>query len=141
VIYLLDTDHVSALQSVTAAGRTLRERLRSVPADDYGTTVVTYEEQCRGWLDRIHRAQNPVARVAAYADLRDNLKFFSGMAVWEYDAAADALFEQFVSARVRVGTKDLRIGCIALANAATLLTRNTRDFSRIPGLMSADWTV
>lgn len=44
-------------------------------------------------------------------------------------------------AKVRVGTKDLRIASIVLANNATLLTRNNRDFSRVPDLRSEDWTI
>ena len=34
---------------------------------------------------------------------------------------------------------DLKIASIALANDATLLTRNTNDFRRVPGLRIADW--
>jgi tRNA(fMet)-specific endonuclease VapC len=35
---------------------------------------------------------------------------------------------------------DLRIASIALANNMTLLTRNTVDFERVPGLIQEDWT-
>ncbi len=37
--------------------------------------------------------------------------------------------------------KDLLIGAIALANDATLLTRNYQHFQRLPGLKIEDWTV
>ena len=141
MIYLLDTDHVSFLQSASAEGQRLRLRLRNVRSDDYGTTVVTYEEQCRGWLNQINRAQTPTNRVAAYSDLRDNLDFFSRIAVWEYDGRADTIFVALRAARIQVGTKDLRIAAIALANSATVLTRNTRDFDRVPDLPIEDWSV
>jgi tRNA(fMet)-specific endonuclease VapC len=36
---------------------------------------------------------------------------------------------------------DLKIAAIALANDATLLTRNLSDFRKIPGLRIEDWTV
>jgi len=42
-------------------------------------------------------------------------------------------------ARTRVGTMDLKIASIALANDATLLTRNTSDFKRVPDLRIEDW--
>ena len=142
MIYLLDTDHVSLFTRATSEGAVIRRRLRNVAPDDYGTTVVTYEEQCRGWLDKIHQAQTSEARVEAYSQLKENLNFFSAIAVAEYDARADA---QYVALKQvvknKVGTKDLRIAAIALASGATLLTRNTRDFSRVPGLIFADWTV
>jgi tRNA(fMet)-specific endonuclease VapC len=34
---------------------------------------------------------------------------------------------------------DLRIAAIAIANQMTLLTQNTVDFERIPGLSIGDW--
>jgi tRNA(fMet)-specific endonuclease VapC len=34
---------------------------------------------------------------------------------------------------------DLKIASIALANGATLLTRNTRDFQKVPGLQIENW--
>lgn len=36
-------------------------------------------------------------------------------------------------------TMDLKIASIAIATSATLLSRNTRDFERIPNLHVEDW--
>jgi tRNA(fMet)-specific endonuclease VapC len=36
---------------------------------------------------------------------------------------------------------DLKIASIALQQGATLLTRNTADFSKVPGLNFANWLV
>ncbi len=38
-----------------------------------------------------------------------------------------------------IGPNDLMIGAIALANEVTLVTHNTREFSRIENLMLQDW--
>ncbi len=141
MIHLLDTDHDSALQRGGSGALPLENRLQALGQDDYGTSIVSFEEQCKGWTDYINRTNTPETRVEGYARLRTTLRFYTKIAVWEYDAVADAIFVALVKAKVRIGTKDLPIASIALANNATLLTRNTQDFARVPNLRFADWTV
>jgi tRNA(fMet)-specific endonuclease VapC len=43
--------------------------------------------------------------------------------------------------QIRIGTQDLRIAAISLANQTTLVTRNQQDFSKVPGLLLEDWTI
>lgn len=38
-----------------------------------------------------------------------------------------------------IGSYDLQIAAIALANNLTLVTHNTREFSRVAGLQIEDW--
>ena len=38
-----------------------------------------------------------------------------------------------------IGPNDLKIAAIALANGLTLVTHNTKEFSRVPGLALEDW--
>lgn len=38
-----------------------------------------------------------------------------------------------------IGANDLWIACHALAEDATLVTHNTREFSRVAGLRVEDW--
>jgi len=40
---------------------------------------------------------------------------------------------------VRIGSLDLKIACIALAQDVTLLTRNTTDFTQVPDLQLENW--
>jgi tRNA(fMet)-specific endonuclease VapC len=42
--------------------------------------------------------------------------------------------------RLYVGSNDLKIAVTALENNATVVTRNLRDFGRVPGLVCEDWT-
>jgi tRNA(fMet)-specific endonuclease VapC len=58
----------------------------------------------------------------------------------------DAAAEQFARIRcdlesqgMTIGPYDLQIAAIALASGCTLVTRNTQEFSRIPGLLLEDW--
>jgi tRNA(fMet)-specific endonuclease VapC len=71
--------------------------------------------------------------------------FLVGRPCFEFDnAAADeyararALLE---AAGTPIGTMDLLIAAIALANNLVVVTHNTRDFSRVPGLRLEDWEV
>ncbi|MBU7582734.1 MAG: hypothetical protein KAF91_07460 [Nostoc sp. TH1S01] len=43
--------------------------------------------------------------------------------------------------KINIGTQDLRIAAIALANNAIVVTRNHKDFSKIPDLSLEDWTI
>ena len=140
MIYQLDTDHVSLLQRGGSDAAALQERIDLLAPDDYGTAIVTYEEQCRGWLALIDRARTGAERLTAYTRLSASLRYFYSIAVWAYNPAAEDIFKALLQAKLHVGTKDLRIAAIALANDATLLSRNLRDFRKVPGLLAEDWT-
>lgn len=60
-----------------------------------------------------------------------------------FDDAAAAIYGQIRAALARAGTpigpNDLMIAAIALANGLTLVTHNTAEFSRVPGLLIEDW--
>ena len=50
-------------------------------------------------------------------------------------------FETLVAPRLRIASMDLRIAAIALSRNLILLTRNVRDFARVPGLLTENRTV
>jgi predicted nucleic acid-binding protein len=69
---------------------------------------------------------------------------WSGLAARDWDVVrwdenAASYFQELRSDRVRIGTQDLKIASIALANDALLLTANSRDFEKVPGLHVEDW--
>lgn len=94
----------------------------------------------RGWLAAIRAATTPEARATAYQRLRMAVEYFASFAVVDYTAQTDALVRDLRKQGLRIGTQDLRIAAIALANAAILVTRNTRDFAQVPGLVIEDWS-
>jgi len=68
------------------------------------------------------------------------LGFYCETPLLPFDDKALNAFQRLWVARLRVGTMDLKIASIALANDATLLTRNRRDFERVPRLRLEDWS-
>jgi tRNA(fMet)-specific endonuclease VapC len=48
--------------------------------------------------------------------------------------------QELRSLRQHIGTLDLRIAATALVHDLTLVTRNQKDFSRVPGLRFEDWS-
>ena len=136
-MYVLDSDHVSLHQRQNPA---VIQHLRTVPPKEVFVSVVTVEEQCRGWLSLIRRAQTPERLIAAYASLHHAVDYFARINVLDYDDAAAKHFATLRARRIRIGTRDLRIAAIALAANATLVSRNYQDFQQIPDLSLEDWS-
>jgi tRNA(fMet)-specific endonuclease VapC len=138
---LLDTDHVSLLQRPESPeGQAIVQRLRASADRDIATTVVTVEEQMRGWLAAIARHREPEQQSAYYDKLVAFIRFFDRWRIVPFQEAAVHVFRDLRQARVRVATTDLKIAAIAIAADAMLLSRNLRDFQRVPGLRVEDWT-
>jgi tRNA(fMet)-specific endonuclease VapC len=137
-LYVLDTDHISLQQH---AHPVVLQRLYALREEDsVAVTVITVEEQIRGRLEIIRRHGTSALQVQAYSAFQQTLRYFASWPVLEFTQPA---FEQFIALRqqrIRIGSQDLRIAAIALANAAILVTRNRRDFSQVPGLVTQDWS-
>ncbi len=58
-----------------------------------------------------------------------------------FDTSASAVFDSLFASHVSIATMDLRIASVALSQGLTLLTRNSRDFSKVPRLVIEDWTI
>lgn len=95
----------------------------------------------RGWLAEAARANTPVRVQEAYALLEEHIATFWELEILSFNAEASSHFALLRQAEVRIGTKDLRIAAICLANNATLLSRNLQHFQQVPGLKAEDWSV
>ena len=138
---LFDTDHMSLSEHGGIEYERIKARLRAVPPDDVATTIISYEEQTRGWLARIAQMAMPEHQISVYSELKRQLRNYCDIAVVEFDTKAAAEFKRLRQEGIRIGTMDLKIAAIALANNATVITRNTRDFSRVLNLKFEDWSV
>jgi len=137
---VLDTDHMSVLEWGGEGSAVLRERLANIAPDEVATTIISYEEQIRGWMAYLARARKLVQQVEAYYRLRRHLDNYREILVLDFDEPAGAEFERLRRGRIRVGTMDLRIAAIVLSRDATLLSGNLADFREVPGLKVEDWT-
>ena len=77
--------------------------------------------------------------VRAYESLADVSDFLRGFTCLPFDKEAATLFTKLRKRGVRIGTMDLRIACITIEHDAVLLTRNTVDFEKVPGLKFENW--
>jgi len=142
-MYILDTDLISLLESVSYSpeAQRLRFRLSALKPEEHITTIITFEEQVRGWMAYLAQKRTLAQQVAAYHRLKGVLDRYLKLTVLEFDDAAAAEFERLQKMRIRIGTMDLKIAAITLTRRAILLTRNRKDFSRVPGLHIEDWSV
>ena len=133
---LLDTDHLTVLTNRRATGhRVLVKRLAESDDQRIAVPIISVEEQCRGWLAKVHRLQQPIAQVSAYQDFQELFEVLRGWELVPFSRSAAEQFLELKSARIRIGTNDLKIGSIALVNEALLLSANLRDF----GLLVENW--
>lgn len=86
------------------------------------------------------QSNDPRKIVAGYARLEQILNDFSCSQVLPFSLAASEVFEDLKRTKIRVATMDLRIASIAISQQMTVVTRNTVDYARIPGLVLQDWT-
>jgi tRNA(fMet)-specific endonuclease VapC len=138
---VLDTDHLSIEDRDTVEAFNLGRRLAAISPVEVFVTIITYEEQMRGWLAFSARAKTLAGQVRAFDKLGKHLSRFCEIPIVPFDDRAAEIFDRLRKSGIRIGTPDLRIASIVLANDAILLTRNVRDFERVPDLQFEDWTV
>jgi tRNA(fMet)-specific endonuclease VapC len=133
LIYLLDTNAWIGYLRQSHPG--LLARLESHASSDVVLCSVVLAELHYGAL---RSAPN---RLQHNFDLLTKLRSSFGSLPFD-DAAAEVhgrLRADLAVRGVPIGPSDLMIAAIALSHGLTLVTHNTREFSRIPGLTSEDW--
>ncbi|MGL5075960.1 MAG: type II toxin-antitoxin system VapC family toxin [Waterburya sp.] len=139
-MYILDTDHLSFLDRGGAKAQVLLQRLVGIDPRQVAATIISYEEQTRGWLSYLAKAQTIDKQIQAYSQLKRQLTNYCAIPILEFDQPASQEFQRLKKLYPRLGTMDLKIAAISLVNQAVLLTRNSSDFGQIIGLDIEDWT-
>jgi tRNA(fMet)-specific endonuclease VapC len=143
--YLLDTNACIGLRQQmkgkpprdaarAAAHEHLVKRLQATPAGELAMSVITLGELRYG----AQKSADPAAGHHALERLQELVP------VLDLHANAASRYGEVRSALEQAGTpigpQDLWIAAHALAEDLTVVTHNTREFARVPGLRVEDWT-
>jgi tRNA(fMet)-specific endonuclease VapC len=138
---ILDTDCLSMLERQTGTDYlVLQSKLDEFPIEEITTTIITFEEQMRGWTAYIAKMRSIDEQVFAYATLKQYFDYFKQLTIIDFDENAAAVYKNLKLQKVRIGTMDLKIASIALSRNAVLVSRNLKDFEEVPNLVVKDWS-
>jgi tRNA(fMet)-specific endonuclease VapC len=137
-LFVLDTDILSLHEK---GHPVLSPVIRSRPTQELAITVISVEEQLSGWYSLLRRASKPVDVARAYQRLASAVQLYTGLRILSFTEPAIARFEQMVALRLNIGRQDLRIASITLEYGGIVVTRNLRDFQRVPNLVAEDWSI
>lgn len=135
--FLLDTDTLSLFRR---GDPEIIQRLRITRPEEIAITVISVEEQLTGWYDQIRRLTVPVQRAIAYQRLAETVPFLASFRILPFTELAMTRYDDLRGQRLNVGANDLKIAAIALECGAIIITRNTRDYERVPNLITEDWS-
>lgn len=130
--YLLDTD--ICIYSIKRRPPEVVERLSIIPQGVTAISTVTQFELWHGVFKSTHVKLNTAALQ----------QFQASLVVLPFDSRdAEACGEILAGLEQRglpIGPYDLQIAAQARTRGLVLVTHNTREFSRVPGLVVEDWT-
>ena len=131
--YLLDTN--VCVVYLNGRSSSVRDRLLATCAEDMAVCSVVKAELFYGAF-RSNHPQRTLERQQAF------LSQFVSLPFQDEDALLAAhIRAKLAKAGTPIGSYDLQIAAIALANDLTLVTHNTREFERVEGLQIEDWEV
>ena len=133
--YLLDTNILIYL--IKNQPPAVAERVNRLSPEDYlAMSFISYAELLMG-AERSSQRERVIQRLQR---LRQEIRVLYP----DNPAICQHYAEQFTSLKMAgtpIGANDLWIACHALAENATLVTNNTREFQRIVGLRLENWAV
>ena|SRR6266511_3373835 len=136
-MFVLDTDTVTLLEH---GHERVGERLR-LATEEVVTTEITRIEILQGRFASVLKAEDGEQLLRARQRLEQSETRLRSVRILPVDDAAAAEFDRLLGVKGirRIGRADLLIASICLANDATLVTRNLKDFQKVPGLQIENW--
>lgn len=132
-VFMLDTDISSYIMKRSNAA--VLQRLQSIPIRDVCISAITRSELAYG-VEVSPRAQQDRLTLDAYLKHVETLDY-PGEAAQHYGSIRATL----KAAGTLIGAHDVLIAAHARSLGLTLVTNNTREFSRVPGLSVENWTI
>jgi len=138
-MFILDTNILSDLLK---GHERIRTRVIATPDErPVVTTVISWFEIIAGRIQSLLKAANSKELLLAndrFALSEKQLTEFSLLPIT--DLVAEHFDRLLLNKKLKkIGRPDLFIACIALANSATLVTRNIKDFAVVPSLKLENW--
>lgn len=137
-MYLFDTDSFSQYLRGDAQ---LTRRVTQTPNPLLFLCSITVEELLQGRLAAINKVRATPEVVRAYDFLLLTLEDLRLFTLLRFDERSESYLRALPSRVKQAGSQDWRIAAIAHTNGLTVITRNARDFSRIPDARFEDWSV
>lgn len=138
MIAVLDTNHFREFVEASASGRRLLRRIEKEKVDVF-VCIVGVEESVQGWLSLLNKRKAGRDQLLVYARFQRDTEALLKFAILPFDDEAATYFERLRVELPRAGSMDLKIASICLAHDAILLSRNQRDFEKVPGLKTENW--
>jgi tRNA(fMet)-specific endonuclease VapC len=130
-MYFLDTN--ICIYYLRGIYNSVEEKLKSIPIHEIKIPIIVKAELLYG----IEKSKLKESNKNVYR------KFIGAFEIINLD---DEALNQYAKIRLKlekdgtvIGSNDLLIASITLARGGTLVTHNTKEFKRIPGLMIEDW--
>ena len=130
--YMLETS--ACVELIRRRPKRLMRRMANLPAAEFGISAITLAEFQYG-------AEKSARSAQEYEALEE---FLMPLTILDFDADATIAYGK-IRARLEsmgtpIGSLDTLIAAHAVSRNLVLLTRNLREFKRVPGLKAEDWT-
>ena len=137
-MHLLDTDTLTHAHAGNAA---IKDRIEEVGEENVATTIINAIEILDGRNQFLLKAKDGQQLLRAQELLEASENLLESLAIISVDGKAAAQFDKLrLNKKLKkIGRADLLIASIALAQHATVVTRNLQHFKQVPGLKVENW--
>ena len=137
-MFVLDTDILSLL--LRAHARVTERVARAT--EEVAITLISRIEILQGRFASVLKAENSSKLLEAQQRLHKSKKDLNRFTILAIGFATAAEFDRLRQNKKlkKIGRGDLLIAALTLANRATLVTRNRKDFGQVRGWEVENWT-